>query len=521
MAKYAFPILFTLVLVTPFVLRQTTASIAPVSVEVAGQVAGAATAASEPLKIITPNTEGIRREFAAAFNDWHQKTFGTRVDIQYLNFGGASDIVKYFDANKITYQQLGTYNVDLAWGGGDTLFDVQLKKPGYLAPTALDPAVMAAAFPKDDLGGLALFDRGNPASVFSAGFRQLGIMPSNSMLLGIVLDGFGMNPRPSWFGTALSSFGICYNRDVVHYLGVPEPKTWRDLTNPRYINWLVAADPTSSSSSKAAFLAIVEKAMADASARGRSEDDGWADGMGLIRQIAANCRLFTDGSGVVPNLIGSGDVAAGMSIDFYARSQAAAVGTDRMGYVEPLNATVINPDAIAMIRGAEHPRLARQFISFVLSEQGQRLWKQKPGTEGGPRKTALWREPIMPAIYDLPPDLLTDTVNPFRASSTFNKKFSREGTFGILGELIEFSCMDLLDDLRETRKVILTHDRPDLDAKLGKFPFDQTEALARLKAWNAATPLDRLDLKRRWTDEFRTEYANLRRAAESNSASGN
>jgi iron(III) transport system substrate-binding protein len=471
MSKYLFILLFLIVLVTPFMIRRAVGTGAPPS----------AGAGSTPLLIITPNGEGIRREFSDAFNAWHQKKYGTTVDVRYVLFGGASDIVKYFEATKPTYQQLGTYKVDLAWGGGDVLFDMQLKKPGYLQPLTLDPAVMAKAFPKPDLGGLALYDRSKP---------------------------------PSWFGTALSSFGICFNRDVVRYLGLPDPKTWNDLANPKYAGWIIAADPTTSSSAKAAFLAVVERAMADASAKGKSEDDGWADGMGLLRQIAANCREFTDGSGVVPNLIGAGDVAAGMTIDFYARSQAAAIGSNRMGYVEPANATVINPDPIALIKGAEHAELAKQFITFVLSEEGQRLWKQNSGTEGGPRKTALWREPIMPSIYDLPADLLTDTVNPFHATSTFNKSMAREQTFGIIGELLQFSCMDLLDDLRQTRKVILDHHREDLDARLGKFPFGQAEAIERGKQWAAASPMARLDLARRWRTEFRAEYQNLRDLAE-------
>src|SRR5437867_11655717 len=86
---------------------------------------------------------------------------------------------------------------------------------------------------------------------------------------------------PQWFGTALSSFGIAYNRDVVRYLGLAEPTTWADLRNAQYRGWVISADPTRSASAKQACLTIVEKAMADASAAGRSEDAGWADGMGL------------------------------------------------------------------------------------------------------------------------------------------------------------------------------------------------------------------------------------------------
>jgi len=465
MSKYLFILLFLIVLVTPFFLRHAvgTANVSMVD------------STARPLNIITPNGEGIRREFAEAFNRWHQQKYGTAVDLRFRLFG-AGDIVKYFQASAPTYKQLGTYQVDIAWGGGDFLFDSQLKKPGYLQPVTLDPAVMAKAYPKPDLAGVALFDRSKP---------------------------------PSWFGTALSSFGICFNRDVVHRLGMNDPTTWRDLADPRYRGWIIAADPTVSSSAKAAFLGVVEKAMADASAQGKSEDAGWADGMGLLRLIAANCREFTDGSGVVPNLIGSGDVAAGMTIDFYARSQAAAIGSDRLGYVEPVNATVINPDPIAMIKGAEHPELAKQFITFVLSEEGQRLWAQKAGSDGGPRQTALWREPMMPAMYDLPTQLLSESSNPYRSTSTFNKSNAREQTFGIIGELLQFSCMDLLDELVETRAVILAHHRTDLDARLGTFPFGQTEAIARGKQWAAASPLQKLDLARRWRAEFRAEYQNL------------
>src|SRR5438874_1068181 len=82
-------------------------------------------------------------------------------------------------------------------GGGDYMFDQQLKKPGYLEGVELDPTVMRAAFPTPDLNGVPLYD-------------------------------LASNP-PQWFGTAFTSFGIIYNRDVDRYLGLPDPQTWSDL----------------------------------------------------------------------------------------------------------------------------------------------------------------------------------------------------------------------------------------------------------------------------------------------------
>lgn len=474
MRRYGLVILFLLVLVTPFVLRW--------AMGVAGH-ANESSADIPALVIITPHGEPIRREFADAFSDWHRQQFGSAVFVDYRTYGGASDIVKYFDAAKNTiYKTQGTYKIDLVWGGGDYLFDQQLKKPGYLEGVAIDPAIMKAVFPKPDLNGVALYD-------------------------------IASNP-PQWIGTALSSFGIAYNKNVDRYLHVADPKTWADLKDPKFRGWLVCADPTRSASAKQAFMTIVEKAMADASAQGRSEDAGWADGMGLILQIAANARMFTDSSASVPSIISSGDAAAGMAIDFYGRSQEQAVGSDRMGYIEPAGATVINPDPIALVKGAEHRALAIQFIEFVLSEQGQCLWNTRAGAPGGPKQTSLRRLPIRPDVYENPVNF-TDPVNPYATAGGFNKSNTREKTFPILGELIQASCIDLLDELRETRRMILASPRAAaLDAKLGVFPFDQKEALARLARYQKASAVEKLAMQRQWTQEFREEYRQLREAAE-------
>jgi ABC-type Fe3+ transport system substrate-binding protein len=346
MRRYAPLLLFAVVLITPFALRWLYANprdTAPDALQ---------------LVIVSPHVEGIRREFADAFSNWHAQRFGQPVFLDYRVIGGTSEIVKFFEASKQTvFDKQGTYKVDLVWGGGDYLFDQQLKQPGFLERVNLDRATITRAFPKPDLNGIALYD---------------------------TKDG-------TWFGTALSSFGICFNKDVCRYLQTGEPRTWKDLADPRYARWLVMADPTRSSSAKQAFMTVVERAMAYATESGRSEDQGWSEGMGLIRQIAANARMFTDSGSAVPGIIGTGDGAAAMVIDFHGRSQVDAIGEDRMGYVEPAGATAINPDPIAVVRGAEHKELAVHFIEFVLSDEGQRLWNTRAGAPGGPKQTSLRR----------------------------------------------------------------------------------------------------------------------------------
>ena len=474
MRRILLGVAFILVLLTPIVL--------------AWRFGRAAARPSHPsggameLVIITPHQEGIRREFAWAFSAWHQAHYGQAVNIDYRSFGG-SDIVRYFEERqKTTFPSTGTYKVDVAWGGGDFLFDQQLKKPGYLEAVPLGLDFMKQVYPEPTLAGLPLYDTDVTAD-------------------------------PSWFGAALASFGVVYNRDVLRHLGVSEPTTWRNLADPRLAGWITLIDPTRSASARQTYMVICERAMADAADAGRTEADGWADGMGLIRQIAANARMFADSSYTAPIMVSSGDAAAGMSIDSYGRSQSDAVGTDRMGYVEPENATIVNPDPIALVKGAEHKELAIRFIRFVLSPEGQSLWNTRPGLPGGPRQTALRRLPIRRDAY-VDMSTHTDAVNPFKSASQFNKSNAREKTFGILGDMIQYSCIDLLDELRQTRALILQSPRrEELDRKLGRFPLNETEALARAKQWKAATVPQRLALQRQWTDEFRSEYAALRAEA--------
>ena len=102
MRRYVFVILFFVVLVTPFVLRNAvgTTSSQPKPVATSG----------EPLKlvIVTAHVEGIRREFDDAFVAWHAKKYGQRVDIDWRNYG-AAQIVKLFETSRVSYDTFGNY----------------------------------------------------------------------------------------------------------------------------------------------------------------------------------------------------------------------------------------------------------------------------------------------------------------------------------------------------------------------------------------------------------------------------
>ena len=130
---------------------------------------------------------------------------------------------------------------------------------------------------------------------------------------------------------------------------------------------------------------------------------GWLEGLRLVRRIGANARYFTDSSGKVPVDVASGAAAAGIAIDFFGRLQAeeSAVRDGRhvMGYVTPIGESSVSADPVSLLRGAPHRELAVRFIEYVLSEDGQKLWDYRVGTEGGPDRFALRRLPIRRTFY--------------------------------------------------------------------------------------------------------------------------
>ena len=419
MGRYLFPILFAVVLVSPFVLRLAIG---------AGDEAEQAdvAAASRRLVIVTPHNRDIQVEYDRAFNDWHQRTYGEAVNIDYRNVGGTGDIVKaltdYYNAvrerndGELPPIEDVSAPYDMVWGGGDYEFDRNLEgRAGALQPMELSESVMQAAFPEPDLAGIKLYDQ----------------------------DDDGMH----WVGVCLSSFGIVYSPFLYERLDLEPPTTWTDLTRPELHELVVLADPNKSGSASVAYMMVLQRAIADAEEAyldGRELTDeiqaepayaealnaGWMKGTGDLMLMAANARYFTDSASAVPAEVSHSNAAAGTAIDFYGRVETELAGEDRIVYVVPEAATAVTPDPIAICYGTtgEQLELATRFTEFLLSSEGQQLWIKRASSEGGPRDRSLRRTPIVPSVFADQTDW-TDLNDPFTTSGGFNQRGAWMGEF--------------------------------------------------------------------------------------------
>lgn len=362
------------------------------------------------LVIITPHNEQIRSEFGRAFNEWHREKFGEPVVIDWRNPGGTSEIRRVLESQYVDAVARGRLRPDgtLAPGaeplpydlffGGGTYEHAQTKSGVTATPPGADKPVRV------------------PLST-PAGFEQ-----------GRLDEWFGENrigpdklydPEQYWIGTALSGFGIMFNRDVLRALGVDEPDSFSDMTDPRLEGWIALADPRASGSVATLYDSILNTY-------------GWERGWRTLRAMSANARYLANSSSKVPIDVSNGEAAMGVAIDFYGRYQAQAVmrpgetaATSRVGYVDPPGEVFIDADPISLLAGGPSPVLARRFIEFTLTEKAQSLW-QFPSHESlggapadglGPARFELRRMPVRRLMYERYADRMVDRVQPFDAAS--------------------------------------------------------------------------------------------------------
>lgn len=430
------------------------------------------------LLIVTPHVPQIRREFTEAFEHWYEREFGQRVRVDMRTPGGTSEILTQLQAQLTSEIKRGEIEVtpegritiasgaaayDIMFGGGS--YDHGRLKSGIRLTVPLETSSpLAAALGLDQLDAINLDgDDLNAASIYDqlgktppdgvrifrddTGTLKLEVRVPMSQPVGFdpatLEQWFGENKIGSqflydkdqyWIGTALSSFGIVYNRDLINKLSLGVPDSFEALTDPVLIGQVALADPRQSGSITTTFDSILGHY-------------GWEQGWRILRGMTGNTRYFTNSSTKPPMDVSQGEAAVGLAIDFYGRGQAQAVGHDRVGYAEPAGAVYIDADPISVLNGAPEPELARRFVQFVLSDEGQALWqfpavtteagRNNPvGPDGqpmGPQRYELRRMPIRRSMFEQYADAMIDKVNPFKIASDTKNPGWRTGVQMMMG----------------------------------------------------------------------------------------
>jgi iron(III) transport system substrate-binding protein len=231
----------------------------------------------------------------------------------------------------VSYRQILDWNgkpeADIFWGGESALFDKLAEQKllqKHEAPRELVDAVPAA------LGKPKLLPLKDPAG--------------------------------HWIGTALEPYGLVYHPRLIRRLGLSAPRDWQDLLHPKLKGHVAQCAPTRSSSSHATYEVILQS---------HGEKPGWD----WLKRLAGNTGVFTARSRDVASVVARGEYATGFGVPSYMAFEEVLAGFD-VKFVAPKNAFVTS-EPMAVLAGAKHPRAARAFIEFLLTERGQRVFMER------------------------------------------------------------------------------------------------------------------------------------------------
>jgi ABC-type Fe3+ transport system substrate-binding protein len=524
------------------------------------------TMAENTVVIITPHTESIRQEFRRGFTEWYEQRTGRSVYVDYRVIGGTSEISKFLDSQYTnSFRNYWENELGREWSlEVQEAFNNPSVEAGQLpVEDSIEEAARRAYLTSNVGSGIDVFFGGGTydfssqaakGALVDAGIQDLHpewfveSAVAGELPVGIpkTMAGEQFNDEAGrWYGAVLSSYGIIYNRDSLAKLGIQsEPRQWADLADPRYFGQIAVCDPTKSGAMTQAFEMILQQQMqirlkqlqsSPQSAHRDQEgledqaiNEGWLAGMRLIQKIAANARYFTDTS-QKPNIdVGMGDCAAGMSIDFYGRFQQENIrdrsGDTRFGFHTPIGGSTVSADPIGLLRGAENEAVARLFIEFVLSLDGQKLWNFEVGAPGGPEVFSLRRPPIRPELY-------TEQWNQFRSDKDFNPyvatanfTYHREWTGRLFSEIrtiIRICFIDVREELVDAWAAIIEaraegrlSDAERAEALMQDLSrISYTEASTTIDAALKAPRIEEVRLARDLSNHFRNNYLEAERIA--------
>ncbi len=456
------------------------------------------------LTIISPHNEAVRKEFETAFRRWHMRQFGENVAIDWRNVGGTSEIVRYLDseyeaARRVNRPGIG---IDLFFGGGQ-----------------YDHARQAAK------------DRTEPCGLSE---RHPDWLTEDIIPHTFSGEEF-YDTRDRWYGCCLTSFGICYNDDVLRARGIIRtPRQWLDLTDSLYFRQVALADPTKSGSIAKAFEMLIQEQMANELAERRetpvdaapeSLAIGWQRGLNVVRQIGANAKYFTDSASKVVTDVSQGDAAAGMCIDYYGRFESETTArnenSQRMHYITPAGGSSVSVDPISMLKGAPHRELAERFVDFCLSPEGQQLWDYRVGEPGGPIHYALRRLPVRRDLYT--PEHLRHMSDPnampYKRATGFTYHPEWTGPlFSVIRVLVRAMCIDTHNELVAAWETIHRAGGPAVCpqamAALNSLPAGADyAAILATSSHRLGNKLEEVRLAREWIIFFRAQYRQARELA--------
>jgi len=301
----------------------------------------------------------------------------------------------------------------------------------------------------------------------------------------------------------LAGYGFVINPARLHSKGLPEPKDWTDLTDPKWQDEIILPQP-----SKVGFAPMMIDVIL--------QSYGWERGWCILHAIGANAQLLGEHGMHVADEIGKGQASVGLSIDFLARTAIAKGAPLRFAYPQ---VNGYSPAQVAIMRDAPHEQNAEAFVTFLLSPAGQKLLFDP----------AVSRLPVRPSVYAAAPagyfDPFTAPVPipfAFNVSRALEREKLDDALFDALITDTQLELRQTLDLVAKAERAAAASSDRALQDKAHKarvlacaMPFNEVQAAGVADGFSDDANAQRnADMIERWKKQAKENRSNAESLAE-------
>ena len=151
---------------------------------------------------------------------------------------------------------------------------------------------------------------------------------------------------------------FCVNTKVLQEKGLPMPKGWNDLLDPRFKGLVTMPNPVASGTG---FLQIASILQMYGAKEGK--EDGWE----FLKKLDKNIGQYIKSGSRPAKMTAAGEFAVGASFDFVVaelKKQGFPVE-----FVFPVEGAGYEVEANALLKGAKNPKAAKRFLDWAITDK--------------------------------------------------------------------------------------------------------------------------------------------------------
>lgn len=245
---------------------------------------------------------------------------------------------------------------------------------------------------------------GGPLSLFERAYN--GLLEYNSTYKNEINETCHSCPlmdlnhnTPRWYAASLYGLGVAYNQQAL--FGLTIPQTWADLLIEEYEGRVTMVDPTRSEFTSPFIMLIIQS-------------KNWTEGWEFLVRSSVLIKTYDKNETNSALKVASGYVPLAILPDFYAYDKMA-IYSQGVGFTY-LDATLLQPDPIAILTRGDHLDEAKAFIDYILTQRAQ----------------SIIGKHCLPVRQDVAP--VAPRINPFAPNFPYVHNYNK--TFHEIGEEI-------------------------------------------------------------------------------------